>query len=416
MQVALEQLTDIVNRSDQLITALSNEINAPDGRKDIVKLFKISEAAKMAGRSTQAIRDAEESGELVKPDVDKSNGRRKGYTLNQINLIREHFGTNPDLIRAKGDTPRVISFSNFKGGVGKSTTAVHQAQSLAMSGFKVLFIDMDPQASSTSLLGYKPDQQFGEQDTVAPFVYGDEETLDYAIRETYWDNLDLIPACLELYGIEYGIAGMAADEKAKEAIAHERGHEYQKENTFAFLSNGIETIKDNYDVIVIDPPPALGMISINVLYAATAIVIPMPLSMLDFLSTIQFFKLVTEVVQSLENNGQSIGYHFIKILPTRKKARTESNPDSEDIEDQILQLAKDHYGSYLLDSIIYESKAIKDATGDLKTLFELDKAIGSPEAYKKALESMKTTCDEIEGHVRATWPSFAKSSKQNKVA
>jgi len=411
MQVAFDQLEDIVNRSDKLVKELGLQFNAPSGVKQVEKLFKIGEVSKMVGRSTQSIRDSEESGDLEKPEVDKKNNRRKGYTLKQVNNIREYYGTNPVLMRT--DAPRIISFSNFKGGVGKSTTAVHAAQSFATSGFRVLFIDMDPQASSSSLLGYEPDLQLTEADTVAPYIYGDKETLDYAVRDTYWENLDLIPSCLDLYGIEYAIAGMAAEESAKHATANAKGEDYESENVFSYLSNGIETVIHNYDIVVIDPPPALGMISINVLYAATAIVIPMPLSMLDFLSTIQFYKLTKEVVETLGKQGINIGYHFIKILLTRKKARTESDEESTDIEDQIYRLAKEHYGAYLMDSIIYESKAIKDATGELKTLFELEKPIGSTVAYKNALASMNATCLEIETELRKTWPSFCKKIKSD---
>lgn len=105
-----------------------------------------------------------------------------------------------------------------------------------------MLVDSDPQGSATSLFGYIPDLELDECDTLTPFYRDEEDTLDYAVRKTYWDSLDLVPANLLLYETEY------------EWMADVRGE------TFRYLKEALDTVKQNYDVIVIDPPPALGLI------------------------------------------------------------------------------------------------------------------------------------------------------------
>lgn len=87
-----------------------------------------------------------------------------------------------------------MSIANFKGGVGKTATAVTLAQGMSLLGHKVLVIDIDPQGSLTTLFGILPDSEVEEEDTILPLVMGAETSIRYAIRPTYWDGIDLVPA------------------------------------------------------------------------------------------------------------------------------------------------------------------------------------------------------------------------------
>jgi cellulose biosynthesis protein BcsQ len=100
---------------------------------------------------------------------------------------------------------------NFKGGVGKSTLSVHLAQYLAIKGYRAALIDCDSQASATTLFGYVPDLDLTEEDTLYPFLrHDDMESLDYALRKTHFDGLELVPANLRLFQSEYEIAARMA--------------------------------------------------------------------------------------------------------------------------------------------------------------------------------------------------------------
>ena len=125
---------------------------------------------------------------------------------------------------------------------------------------------------------------------------GDQRTLHYAIRDTMIENLSLIPANLQLYGAEYFIAAKS-----------------QEKAVYSYLPEGINSIKKDFDVIILDPPPALGMLSINALVAATSLLIPMPPRMLDFTSSLQFFNMLHETLFEIRKDlSIDIEYDFVK--------------------------------------------------------------------------------------------------------
>jgi chromosome partitioning protein len=171
---------------------------------------------------------------------------------------------------------------------------------------------------------------------------------------------------------------------------------------FSLLYSGIDQVIDDYHVVIIDTPPALGMLSLNALYAATACVIPCPPRMLDFTSTMQFFKMLDNIMKLF---GDDVTYKFLKILPTRKKARTQKNENIEVMEDNILELAYKHFGEYMLESVFYETAALDWASGENKTLFEVDKPKGSPQTHRNAIKNVNSFCKEIEKLICKTWPS-----------
>ncbi|MCK5335127.1 MAG: AAA family ATPase, partial [Gammaproteobacteria bacterium] len=267
MTVSINELADLVQRSDKIIKHIKTHIFSPDGQKRFDKAFKIGEASSLIGRHPTTIRDAEKQGTISAIRADASNAR--GFSLSEINKARRHFNTMPR-IEADED-PAVLAVQNFKGGVGKTSIAVHLSQWLAIRGFRVLLIDLDSQASATTLFGYTPDMDINASDTLLPFFEGEQRTMHYAIRETMIENLSLIPANLQLYNAEY----MVAANHAQRPI-------------YSYLPEGIESIKKDFEVIIIDPPPALGMLSINALVAATSLLVPMPPRMLDFTSSLQF--------------------------------------------------------------------------------------------------------------------------------
>ena len=131
------------------------------------------------------------------------------------------------------------------------------------------------------------------------------------MRKTYWPNIDLIPACLALYDAELAIVvHLAAQQDVEKRVQF-----------FMELKYGLQTVADDYDVILLDSPPALGMISINVLMAADALLVPSAARMFDFSSTVQFFRMIHNYIGKIDANKQ---YRWISVLTTLFDQRYES--------------------------------------------------------------------------------------------
>src|SRR5580692_10680347 len=273
--------------------------NDPHQHKQLNRLFSPSEAADMVGRDRTTLARAEAELGMESLQRNPANNRRVGYTLEQVQAFREHFGTLPQ--RADSDPPITIACQNFKGGVGKSTTCMNFAHYLALKGYRVLVVDTDSQATTTSTFGYMPDAQISEGDTLLPYLEGNESSLLYAVRKTYWPNIDLIPACLALYEAEMAIAAHLATQVDRE----------QRVAFFSELKFGIQTVSEHYDVVLLDSPPALGMISINVLLAADALLVPTAPRMYDFSSTVQFFRMVHNYIGLIDPEKE---YRWISVL------------------------------------------------------------------------------------------------------
>jgi chromosome partitioning protein len=165
---ALDKLDDILASSENFLQRMHERGNDPHQHKQLNRLFSPSEAADMVGRDRTTLARAEADLGMESLQRNPANNRRLGYSLVQIQAFRRHFGTLPQ--RADSDPPITIACQNFKGGVGKSTTCVNFAHYLALKGYRVLVIDTDSQATTTSMFGYMPDAQVTQEQTLLPYL------------------------------------------------------------------------------------------------------------------------------------------------------------------------------------------------------------------------------------------------------
>ena len=179
-------------------------------RKSLRK-FTSGEAGRLLGVSDSTLRKMTLAGEGPAPDI--GPGGRRLYALGQINELRRLLAPGVRgrdmrelLPRRSGDEHRqVLAIAIFKGGSGKTTTAIHLAQYLALRGYRVLAIDLDPQASLSAMFGGMPELNVRANETrYAAIRYDDERRpLAQTIRPTYFDGVDLVPAKLELMEFEH---------------------------------------------------------------------------------------------------------------------------------------------------------------------------------------------------------------------
>ena len=245
----------------------------------------------------------------------------KWFTLDEVLRLRAHFGAEgskaKDYIpyRPKGLPAKIVAVANFKGGVGKTSTCAHLAMSAALDGYKVLMVDLDSQGSMTSIFG---GQVADEWQTVFPLLarhYGEtlradnqrrvdrgeaplplDETLTEAldittrdvIQNTHWPNIDLIGAQLNLYWSEFQIPVWRMQSRGWKL--------------WDALSDRLEAdgVLDEYDLVFLDTPPALGYLTINGLSAADILLVPLGASFLEFDSTGRFFDMLHSTFASIE--------------------------------------------------------------------------------------------------------------------
>ena len=358
---------------------------SPNSSKSLKK-WGITDVSEMIDRSVTYIRQQEKEKKIPEPLYENN---KRVYSLEEINNLRIHFNTKKG--KGNGDTC-IICFSNFKGGAAKTTSSISAAQYFAMNGYNVLFIDCDSQASATQVFGYIPDQDIGQDETILPYLTGTSSSLDSVIKKTYWAGLDLIPSNLALYNAEFIIPIKCSEtSQKKDELPY---------NFYSLLSEGIQKIKHKYDIIILDCPPSLGMISINAIYSSNAIIIPTPSSMLDFTSTIQFFFMLKETFSKLPEKK----FDFIKIMITKHDGRESSNT--------IVKILRQLYGDYVMHNIMNNSEVIKKASASMQTIYEIEKYEGSKKTLERALQYTNSLNDELEKEILAIWNFENRSNEE----
>ena len=377
-----ETVAGLYDRSLDILAALRKRgMSEAENQRPL--RFPITRTAEMVGRTPAAIRDAEKDGRL--PGVDRTvSNRRIGYTLAEVNGMRDVFGTRP--WRAPGDPAAIIAVQNFKGGVGKSTVSVHLAQYLALRGYRVCLIDCDSQGSSTAMFGLIPDLDVQEDQTLYPFIRNAEmSSLAYAVRPTLWDGLYLVPANLRLYSAEYELAARVA--RAEPRLLNR-------------IAQGIDSIIDHFDIVILDPPPALGTISLSVMRAANALLVPIPPTVVDFTSTTSFFAMLHETMGVLAERGFSVDLRWIRMLATRAD-------EGKSMQREILGLMRTLFGDAMLRTVLKDSAEIDNASARMMTVYDLDGPVTSRQTYQRCLTYLNGVNAEVETLIRLTWPSQA---------
>lgn len=383
MTSEVDRIAELATAGERMIERLRQKAFLPEARKALTVRWGIAEVAQMLDCSTNRIRMAEEDGRLP-PQVPTEGGRRKGYAIEEILHMREVLGASPR--RAPLDTPAIIAVQNFKGGVGKSTVTTHLAHYLAIQGYRILVVDCDSQATTTTLFGFNPHFNVTQAETLYPYLSIDptESTLGYAIHRTPWPNVDLIPSNLELFDVEYELAAAGADGTSVLA------------SRFRKLKAGLLEAARHYDIVLLDPPPALGTISLAVMQAANALLVPLAATTPDFCSTVQFLSMTQQVTRQLIEAGIDVHYDFVRLVCSKFDANDPSHAMVKQIMDQA-------FGPALLPVPMLESAEISHAALRMMTVYELDRPIGTSRTHKRCRSNLDEVMHQVETLVRRGW-------------
>ena len=361
----------------------------PEARKTL-RRFSSIEAAKLIGINDGYLRRLSLEGKG--PQVDIGRQGRRSYTVEDIQALREFLdiGSKADRRyvprRDRDEHLQVITVVNFKGGSGKTTTAAHLAQYHALRGYRVLAIDLDPQASLSALHGFQPEFDVGDNQTLYGAIRYDEERRDLKeiIRKTYFANLDLVPGNLELMEFEHETPKALMGPKQLETMF------------FTRMDAALASVADDYDIVVVDCPPQLGFLTLSALCCATAVLVTVHPQMLDVMSMCQFLIMTSDLLGVVANAGGNMGYDWMRYLVTRYEP-------GDGPQNQMISFMRSMFGEHVLNYPMLKSTAISDAGITKQTLYEVSRDQFTRSTYDRALEALDNVNSEIEQLILSAW-------------
>jgi chromosome partitioning protein len=371
--------------------ALSATLFPPASRKTL-RSFSSGEVARFLGVSDGYLRQLSLDG--LGPSPALSSGGRRSYKPEQIQELRTYLAeARPKEAvkflprRRPGEKLQVIAVANFKGGSAKTTTALYLTQFLALEGYRVLAIDLDPQASLSAMFGYQPEFDIGEGETLYGAIRYDEarRPMREVVRPSYFTGVSLVPGNLELMEFEHHTPRAMMDRQL-------RGGDL----FFRRVAGAIAEVDEDFDFVVIDCPPQLGYLTMGALNAATAMLVTIHPQMVDVASMNQFLLMTSDVMGVIEEAGGRLDYDFLRYIVTRH--------DPNDVpETQIVALLRNLFGDDVLGATVWKSTAIANAGLTKQSLYELEKGAVGRAAYDRALDSVNGANREILDLLDKVW-------------
>ncbi len=326
------------------------------------------------------------------PSPQTSSSGRRSYSAEQMEELRQYLDQHGRSEARKyvprrraGEKLQIIAVVNFKGGSGKTTTAAHLAQYMALTGHRVLAVDLDPQASLSSLHGFQPELD------MTPSLYEairyDEQrrSITDIILPTTFPGLDIVPANLELQEFEYDTPLAMTNKSSNDG-----------KTFFTRISRALVEVEDRYDVVVIDCPPQLGYLTITALTAATSVLVTIHPQMLDVMSMGQFLLMLGGILKPIREAGAAVNLEWYRYVITRYEP-------TDGPQAQMVGFMQTLFHQFVLKNQMLKSTAISDAGITKQTLYEVDKAKMTRSTYERAIGSLNAVNAEIAELVHASW-------------
>ncbi|RWP39309.1 plasmid partitioning protein RepA [Mesorhizobium sp.] len=382
----------ILEQGDQIskkLHLLSMQRFPPHAKKNL-RSFSLAEVATYLGVSQSHLKKLHLEGKGPVPETSTSG--RRSYTAEQMLELRQHldqYGRSDARMyvphRRPGEKLQILAVVNFKGGSGKTTTAAHLAQYLALTGHRVLAVDLDPQASLSSLHGFQPelDQTKSLYDSIR---YDDQKVpLSEIIKPTNFPGLDIVPANLELQEFEYDTPLAMTDRSSNVGRAF-----------FTRISTALTEVDDRYDVVVVDCPPQLGYLTITALTAATSVLITIHPQMLDVMSMGQFLLMLGNILEPIRAAGAEVNLEWYRYLVTRFEP-------TDQPQAQMVAFLHTLFGEFILKNQMLKSTAISDAGITKQTLYEVEKNAMTRSTYERAMDALEIVNGEVAALIHKAW-------------
>ena len=367
------------DRASYLMSEVRSALLAP-GRRKTAPTFNATQLAGLCEVDRSQVVYRLGKGDLPTGAINKSGNRRE-FTLQETQTwVREYRARR---LRPTGAEAICIAVANFKGGVGKTTTTMTLAQGLTLRGHRVLVIDCDPQGSLTTLFGILPDTEVEEAQTILPVCMGQQASIAPAIQSTYWHHLDLVCAAPLLFAAEFGLPARQM---------REEGFEF-----WNALHLALDDVRGQYDVVLLDTPPALSYVTINALMASDGILMPLPPNALDAASAAQFWRLFSDLTGDLVmHRGVTKEFDFVRVLLTRV--------DNQDATAAVVRewIGKTYEGK-VLPAEIPKTTVASSSAAEFGTVYDIGRYEGNQRTYKRALDAYDKVTELLEEIIRASW-------------
>jgi chromosome partitioning protein len=352
---------------------------APDHTKTM-RLFPAPEAAELLNTSPPFLRKCHNDGTL--PDTANNRGGRRLYTAEELWEYRQILEAKARVPgkyspwRKEGENLQVWQLMNFKGGCSKTTATAHIAHYLALHGFRVLLIDLDPQGSLTGMCGIDPQAEFGSRTIYDAITAQDPCPMAEVIRPTFLPGLSIAPAQLILSEFKMEARTIAG--------FHTR------------LRDAIGQVQDQFDIVLIDSPPELDILTLTGMAAATSLLVPLTPSMMDLSSTALFMELVSSYMKVITEHGAELHYDHFKFLVTRDEP-------TDGPSQQLVSFLRTLFSDMVLTATSFKSTAVADATMLKQSIYELDRSEITRSTYDRARASMDAVGAEVRNMIETTW-------------
>ncbi|GAU86911.1 plasmid replication protein RepA [Bosea sp. BIWAKO-01] len=263
---------------------------------------------------------------------------------------------------------------------------MHLAHFLALQGYRVLTIDLDPQASLSAMFGAQPEIDVGDNETIWAALRYDElrRPMREIIRKTYFDGVDLVPGNLEVMEFEYDTPRVLARGTKTDSLFFER------------LGLAIDEVEADYDVVVLDTPPSLGYLTLGAIYASTGMIVTIHPAMLDVASMSQFLLMMGDLINVIAGENATMRQDFFRYLVTR------NNPYDKP-QTEIVSMLRTLFPDDVMTPTAVESTAVEAAGLAKRSIYELESGEIGRDAFKRARESFDAVNEGILDLIKQTW-------------
>lgn len=240
---------------------------------------------------------------------------------------------------------RVVAFVNQKGGVGKTTSTVNIAAALALQGQRVIVVDIDPQGNATSSMGVEKDHL----DLTVYDAIMEQANTDDAVIHAVRHNIDLLPATPTLAGAEVELVDQSRREHR--------------------LADALSHLRNSYDVVLIDSPPSLGLLTVNALTAATGVVIPVQCEYLALEGVSQVLATIDLIRRNVNQKLELLG-----VLMTMYDGRTR-------LSGHVVEEVRQYFPNHLFSTVVPRSVRLAEAPSFGQVIVEYDASSRGARAY-----------------------------------